>query len=73
MMINLFPERRAPADAATLGGIVFELTYGAAASFTSGPSVKDMIATVLEAFLQTYGQKSQAPSVAPAARKRSSA
>ncbi len=73
MMMKLFPEGGAPSDAATLGGIVFELTYGAAASFTNGPSVKDMITTVLKAMLDAYGRKSQPLPVAPVARKRSTA
>lgn len=60
ILIGMFPKGAAPADAETLGGIVFELTYGAAASFTRGPSVKDLVKTVLTAMYDAYGKRGTA-------------
>ncbi|MBR0828577.1 TetR/AcrR family transcriptional regulator [Bradyrhizobium manausense] len=57
ILIGMFPKGAAPADAETLGGIVFELTYGAAASFTRGPSVKDLVKTTLNAMYDAYGKR----------------
>jgi AcrR family transcriptional regulator len=60
ILIGMFPKGRAPADAETLGGIVFELTYGAAASFTRGPSVKELVRTALKAMYDAYGKRATA-------------
>jgi AcrR family transcriptional regulator len=57
ILIKMFPKGAAPADAETLGGIVFELTYGAAASFTRGPSVKTLVRTALMAMYDAYGKR----------------
>ena len=60
ILIGMFPKGLAPADAETLGGIVFELTYGAAASFTRGPSVKGLVKTALTAMYDAYGKRTVA-------------
>ena len=60
ILVGMFPKGRAPADAETLGGIVFELTYGAAASFTRGPSVRDLVKTALTAMYDAYGKRAVA-------------
>lgn len=57
ILIGMFPKGAAPADAETIGGIVFELTYGAAASFTRGPSVKELVKTALMAMYDAYGKR----------------
>ncbi|MBR0751583.1 TetR/AcrR family transcriptional regulator [Bradyrhizobium jicamae] len=57
ILVGMFPKGAAPADAETLGGIVFELTYGAAASFTRGPSVRDLVKTALMAMYDAYGKR----------------
>ena len=61
ILVGMFPKGRAPADAETLGGMVFELTYGAAASFTRGPSVRDLVGTALKAMYDAYGKRAVAP------------
>jgi len=53
---RLFPNGKAPADEETLGGIVLELTYGAASSFTTGPLVKDLVRVALEALYLAHGK-----------------
>ncbi|MCY1464718.1 hypothetical protein D9M71_827800 [compost metagenome] len=55
----MFPEGAAPADPETLGGIVFELTYGAAASFKAGPTAGDLVRLALTAMLHAYGEQPQ--------------
>jgi TetR/AcrR family transcriptional regulator, transcriptional repressor of aconitase len=60
ILIGMFPKGAAPANAETLGGIVFELTYGAASSFTRGPSVKDLVRTALNALYDAYGKRATA-------------
>jgi AcrR family transcriptional regulator len=72
IMMNLFPPGQAPADAETLGGIVMELTYGAASAFTAGPTAGDMVKLVLTSLHRAYGAqppKKAAPQRAPAARR----
>jgi len=73
ILLCLFAEGKAPAGAEALGGIVFELTYGAASSFKAGPSAGDMVRVVLDAMHRapsgpahrTSGSRSRSP----AARK----
>ena len=67
ILMCLFPLGQAPADAETLGGIVMELTYGAASAFKAGPTAGDMVKLVLTGLLRAYGV---APQVKPAARRR---
>jgi AcrR family transcriptional regulator len=55
ILLQMFPKGRAPADPETLGGIVFELTYGAASSFMRGPTAGDMISLALTALYDAYG------------------
>lgn len=62
ILLKLFPEGAAPADAEALGGIVFELTYGAASSFKAGPTAGDLVRLALTALHRAYGKR-------PAARK----
>jgi AcrR family transcriptional regulator len=57
ILIGMFPKGAVLVDAETLGGIVCELTYGAASSFTRGPSVKDLVKTTLTAFFDAYGKR----------------
>ncbi|UVC15049.1 TetR/AcrR family transcriptional regulator [Mesorhizobium onobrychidis] len=56
ILLKLFPKGAAPADPETLGGIVFELTYGAASSFTDGPSVGDLVRLALMSMYDAYGK-----------------
>jgi AcrR family transcriptional regulator len=58
ILVRLFPEGRAPIEAETLGGIVCELTYQAAASFMLGPTVGQMVKSTLTAYLIAYGKPS---------------
>lgn len=67
ILMGLFPPGQAPADAETLGGIVMELTYGAASAFKAGPTAGDMVKLVLTGLHRAYGA---APRVQPAARRR---
>jgi AcrR family transcriptional regulator len=55
ILLRLFPEGKAPAGPATLGGIVFELTYGAASSFTNGPTVGELVKVSLTSMYMAYG------------------
>jgi AcrR family transcriptional regulator len=57
ILLRLFPEGAAPADPEALGGIVFELTYGAASSFTQGPSVGDLVELALTSLYVAYGKE----------------
>lgn len=65
ILMNMFPEGQAPANAETLGGVVFELTYGVAAPFMNGPTTRDMVRLVLTGLNRAYGKQ---PSAAPAKR-----
>jgi AcrR family transcriptional regulator len=67
ILMCLFPPGQAPADAETLGGIVMELTYGAASAFKAGPTAGDMVKLVLTGLHRAYGA---APQVQPAPRRR---
>jgi hypothetical protein len=68
ILMGLFPPGRAPADAETLGGIVMELTYGAASAFKAGPTAGDMVRLVLTGLYRAYGV---APSTQQGFRRRS--
>ena len=59
ILLRMFPEGAAPADPEALGGIVFELTYGAAASFKAGPTAGDLVRLALTALLRAYGEQPQ--------------
>lgn len=67
ILMGLFPPGQAPADAETLGGIVMELTYGAASSFKAGPTAGDMVKLVLTSLHTAYGAQ---PANPPVTRKR---
>jgi AcrR family transcriptional regulator len=67
ILMRLFPPGQAPADAETLGGIVMELTYGAASAFKAGPTAGDMVKLVLTGLHRAHGADRQ---VQPAARRR---
>lgn len=56
LLLRLFPDGKAPAEPAALGGIVLELTYGAASSFIQGPSVHDLVRLALMSLYQAYGK-----------------
>jgi len=73
ILLNLFPPGQAPADSETLGGIVMELTYGAASSFKAGPTAGDMVKLVLTSLHRAYGHRPRAAASAkttPAAARR---
>lgn len=55
ILMALFLPGAAPADAETLGGLVMELTYGAASTFKAGPTAGDMVKLVLTSLHRTYG------------------
>ncbi|WP_026186921.1 TetR/AcrR family transcriptional regulator [Ensifer sp. BR816] len=55
ILLRLFPEGKAPAGPTALGGIVFELTYGAASSFTNGPTVGELVKVALTSMYEAYG------------------
>jgi AcrR family transcriptional regulator len=57
ILLRMFPEGAVPADPEALGGIVFELTYGAAASFKTGPTAGDLVRLALTAMLRAYGEQ----------------
>ncbi len=57
ILLTMFPEDAPPAGPEALGGIVFELTYGAASSFTEGPSVGELVRLALTALHTAYGKK----------------
>lgn len=63
ILMGLFPPGRAPADAETLGGIVMELTYGAASAFKAGPTAGDMVKLVLTSLHAAYGAPPAKPHV----------
>ncbi|CAG4913783.1 TetR/AcrR family transcriptional regulator [Paraburkholderia gardini] len=57
ILLNLFPPGEAPADPETLGGIIMELTYGAASSYKAGPTAGEMVKLVLVSFHKAFGKK----------------
>lgn len=63
ILMQLFPAGSAPADAETLGGIVMELTYGAASAFKAGPTAGDMVKLVLTGLHRAYGAQTAAQEV----------
>lgn len=69
ILLGLFPPGRAPADAEALGGIVFELTYGAASTFKAGPKSGDLVRLALTSLYTAYGMPMAR---LPAARKATS-
>lgn len=68
LLLRLFPKDAAPAEPEMLGGVFFELTYGAASSFTEGPTVGDLVRLALTSLHVAYGKRR-----APAPRKRAKA
>lgn len=84
ILLDMFPKGEAPADPEVLGGVVFELTYGVAAPFMTGPTTRDMVRLVLGSLNRAYGKQpmataakklapSRAKKVAPAPPKRTAA
>lgn len=81
ILLRMFPPGAAPADPEALGGLVFGLTYGSAASFKSGPTAGELVRLVLTSLYLAHGKRPRARALpaettplatAPAARKRSS-
>jgi AcrR family transcriptional regulator len=68
LLLRLFPEGAAPCDPEMLGGLVMELTYGAASSFTDGPHVDELVRVALTALYLAHGKR--APDAQPAADQR---
>jgi len=73
ILLSLFPDGQAPADAEVLGGVVFELTYGVAAPFMDGPTTRDLIRFVLVSVNRGYGKQPDAVPVKKPAPARKSA
>ncbi|HSV35584.1 MAG TPA: TetR/AcrR family transcriptional regulator [Ramlibacter sp.] len=71
ILLRMFPPGAAPADPEALGGLVFGLTYGSAASFKAGPSTGELVRLVLTSLNLAYGKRPSAR--ATAAEKTSSA
>jgi AcrR family transcriptional regulator len=72
ILMSMFPEGAAPASAETLGGLVFELTYGGAAPYQNGPSAGDMVRVALTGLYHAYGKPSRrsgSKAPAPVSRK----
>lgn len=61
ILVKFFSPSLTEADAETLGGIVFELTYGAASGYKAGPSAGDMVHLVLTGLQKAYGKRPRAP------------
>ncbi len=57
MLRPLFMPGKLPAEPAAIGGVVFEITYGAASSFTAGPQVRDLVYLALRSFYGAHGAK----------------
>jgi hypothetical protein len=55
-LLKLFPEGRAPAPPDVLGGLVFELAYGASSTFTHRPTVGALVKLAMSALYQAYGK-----------------
>jgi AcrR family transcriptional regulator len=55
ILLKLFPPRRAPASAETLGGLVLELAYGSASGSMSGPTAGDLVRLALRGLYTAYG------------------
>lgn len=82
ILLSMFPPGAAPADPEVLGGVVFGLTYGSAASFKTGPTTGELVHLVLTSLQLAYGKRPRAkatPATAktplaapPAAAKRGS-
>lgn len=67
ILMRLFPADQAPADAETLGGVVFELTYGVASGYKAGPTAADMVRLVLTALHRAYGKRPRSRAAEPVA------
>jgi len=67
ILLGMFPAGQAPADPEVLGGLVFELTYGTAAGFKSGPTARDLVCLALKSMYAAYGKRenSRTTEVAP--------
>jgi hypothetical protein len=61
ILLQMFPKGGAPAKPEALGGIVFELIYGAASSFTRGPSAGDLVRLALTSMYLAYGKEKIRP------------
>lgn len=82
ILLSMFPPGAAPADPEVLGGVVFGLTYGSAASFKTGPTTGELVHLVLTSLQLAYGKRPRAKATpatakspvaaAPAAAKRGS-
>jgi AcrR family transcriptional regulator len=59
ILLRLFPEGAAPADPEALGGLVFELTYGAASGFKKGPNTADLVRLALTSMHRAYGRRTR--------------
>jgi AcrR family transcriptional regulator len=57
ILLRMFPEGRAPADAETLGALVFEITYGASSAFTKRPGVGRLVSVALTALYLAHGKR----------------
>jgi len=57
ILLKMFAEGRAPANAETLGALVFELTYGAASAFTKRPGVGTLVSVALTALYLAHGKR----------------
>lgn len=82
ILLRMFPPGAAPADPEALGGVVFGLTYGSAASFKTGPTTGELVRLVLTSLQLAYGKRprTRAPALgkptlpaAPATRSQSGA
>jgi AcrR family transcriptional regulator len=75
LLLSMFPEGAAPASAETLGGLVFELTYGGASRYQNGPSAGDMVRVALTGLYDAYGKRAprRAAAKVPAPVSRKSA
>jgi AcrR family transcriptional regulator len=69
ILLTMFPEGAVPADAETLGGLVFELTYGGASRYQKGPSAGDMVRVALTGLYRAYGTPTATRAPATAAHR----
>lgn len=67
ILLGMFPPGAAPADPEVLGGVVFGLTYGSAASFKTGPTTGELVRLVLTSLQLAYGKRPRAKAT-PAAK-----
>ena len=57
MLLRLFPKGAAPAEPETLGGLVFELTYGSVSTFKKGPTAADLVRLALTALYLAHSKR----------------